>query len=156
MSDQYAPTEAQLAAREKWIVALEQERYPQTKGELFRANPELDMDGLEKEPAGYCCLGVAAQVFSDEFNVPLEVVCLLRGWRGDSGGDPWRTTYATSELPSPVKHWLGFENTNFMDQLATDNDNGRTFPQIAEQLRRAESLRWYVEPELADGEERDW
>lgn len=119
------------ANAKKWLAALRSGEFPQTQGHL-------------RDHKGYCCLGVACEVYRREtgrgrwdeklsqdmrylkFNVPPEAECGRMGFG--------------TALPNEVKNWLGLadragsyqpEGTLMPSSLAMQNDNGASFEQIA-------------------------
>jgi len=82
--------------REQWAVALESGKYQQTFGVL-------------KDTKGYCCLGIANELFG--FGLRDD------NWTGD---------------PLPYE----FLDRDSQFDLAIDNDNGKTFVEIAQKVRR--------------------
>ena len=103
--------EEQRAHRELWAGALESGRYEQAIGAL-------------RDATGFCCLGVACEISG------------LGKWT-DDGGD---LVYLEQDkqLPPEVLDWLGLSTyTGFygIGSLATDNDDGATFAEIAAIIR---------------------
>ena len=97
----------------KWILALEQGGYEQTKGCLARRN-----FGVTR----YCCLGVATAVamenglkFDIEFDEDRE-----EGDGSETATFSWRVldryrervVYEHDVLPGPVQEWLGIDSAN--------------------------------------------
>lgn len=101
------------AARELWAQALESGKYKQGAGQLAVETDE----GLQ-----HCCLGVACELAVHQG--------IIASFDGDDG--------ALQDY-MPVQDWLGlrvFNGTYSLDQsLTSDNDNGRTFEQIAATIR---------------------
>lgn len=99
---------------EEWPAALESGEYRQTTGILFR----------EDENA-YCCLGVACRLLQQKNLLP------YNKWKG------------ISALPEKaiallqIDEFGGFENETGID-LASLNDEGQTFGQIAAKIREIE------------------
>ena len=100
------------AHRKLWVDALRSGKYQQTQGYLHTKS-------------GFCCLGVACDVYQAEVG-DLTVACL---YNNIISYDSY-----TAYLPSKVKNWLGL-TTSFGDynarSLALDNDTGLTFAVIA-------------------------
>lgn len=102
-------TEEQKILRKKWVEALRSGEYNQCRGSL-------------KDGTGYCCLGVACEVFG---MVPDYKNGMFRYW----GNASW--------LPPIVKEAFGL-NTCFGDfndktqSLTVLNDNGKSFAEIAD------------------------
>jgi len=91
----------------KWVKVLRSEKYKQTKKVL-------------KDEKGYCCLGVACDLYGKEKNINWEIDAFLN-----------QRTY----LPVDVRDWLGL-NTNGGGYkggvLANANDIGKSFKEIAD------------------------
>jgi len=121
----------------KWVAALRSGKYTQARSYLTTAS-------------GDCCLGVACKLFMAEH--PDEL------WPVLSGGGIIQYAYAnededyrwTVSLPPMVQIWLGLrtENGNYgpmrVEALATDNDDGFTFEEIAD-IIEAEPEQLFVE-----------
>lgn len=98
--------EQQKAHRKLWVEALRSGNYPQTRGSL-------------KDKNGFCCLGVACNVY-------LGTVALTTDdkWIADEKG-AWFFSHIEGRnngvLPDVVKNWLGLRHNNgrFIDP---DND----------------------------------
>lgn len=97
----------------KWVAALRSGKYNQGC-DYLNNNGE------------FCCLGVACDLYSKEHDIDIEV-------RGD-------VTYYDGEnefLPRIVQDWLGMHSCDgsyglpHTRTLAIDNDNGKTFDDIA-------------------------
>ena len=127
----YFTPEQQKENRKKWLDALRSNNFKQTKSAL-------------KDEEGYCCLGVACHI-SD-----------LGFWKFDEYNDNYnfhvKGTDETnnSVLPPIVTDWLGItdntgsyrgptqhEDDEHMNEcLASDNDTGSTFEEIADIIER--------------------
>lgn len=114
-------SEEMLARREKWAEALESGKYAQTKGRLHDDN-------------GYCCLGVACDLYAKEQN--------LRWAR--IGVDVYDFDGKIGLLPDSVASWLGvtstsgdFQEDGSYESLAGKNDQDATFAEIAAIIRAA-------------------
>ena len=109
----------------KWIAALRSGEYRQTR-DVLRSHD------------GYCCLGVACDVYAEETG---------KGeWKkkSDSVSDFFfKHEYGreTTELPCDVASWLGLPRENKVAgynsqgcvmSLVADNDNGNSFVKIAD------------------------
>lgn len=112
--------------KEKWIEALRSGRYTQADGRL-------------RTRLGYCCLGVLCDLYNHN------------GWV-DGGEDKTDTlsrfkfqdadgNLSSSYLPAEVQDWSGVsmrgdlptsESDELRTTLATMNDNGRSFEEIAQ------------------------
>lgn len=119
-----------------WVKALRSGKFKQTKAALRRTTTIPGGD-----PAGFCCLGVACEVY-----------------RKATGDGVWKQATppvsknviafiikneeATARLPSKVRDWLGLQNsTGFYgykgnvaigEELTVKNDNGADFARIAD------------------------
>ena len=114
----------------KWIEALESGKYDQTMHYLRAENYE---DGDGEIHNGYCCLGVACELFSTS---PVEILSKsIYSWDGE---DAVATQEVIGKLNlfSPCGACYNADTTNpdFID-LTELNDNGWTFKQIAQHLR---------------------
>lgn len=104
-------------ARAAWIDGLENGEYPQGTDRLC-------------SPAGYCCLGVACELFrkhEGESSLPKDD-------RGDYCIYGSRDDRSADALPFVVKRWLGlFNNIGSFDggSLLKLNDDGTSFQEIA-------------------------
>jgi len=114
--------------QEKWLQALESGEYEQCRERLF-------------DSVGYCCLGVAVKVMGYEFECNGEFLgekqCLtnyLEIGLHDNEGFPDRT-YASS-----IRDFIASEFKLKVGQpglpLTALNDNGLTFKQIAQVIRK--------------------
>ena len=110
------------ANAKKWVEALRSGRYRQTT-EVLRRTRRKDRD-----PAGYCCLGVACEVFMKsgghlDVTTTRSFLGLHRRYNGEA-----------AELPRVVVEWLGLERPNgdyAHDSLSDLNDIGVSFEDIA-------------------------
>ena len=116
------------ANAEKWVAALRSGDYAQTKGVLHR-----EREVNESHPAGYCCLGVACDLYQKEVG-DLEIDP-TNAWVNYDG--------RSSFLPNKVVNWLALRNDDGSyritcnheddwDSLSTQNDNGVSFNMIAD------------------------
>ena len=118
--------------RRAWIDALRSGEYPQTKFRLVVVKSS-DPD----QPVGYCCLGVACDLYG---MVPTTVEAgrtLLKSFDG-----------ADAVLPNEVQEWLGLADNNPTvggRSLTSMNDNGATFADIADHLEAI----WFPEDSAA-------
>lgn len=99
----------QIALRRKWVKALRSGKYKQTQSKLF--------DGK-----GYCCLGV---------------LCKVAGVKPVKNKlDFFEFMKQEDCLPATIRKQIGLNTDygqyNVYESLATDNDNGLTFKQIAD------------------------
>ncbi len=112
----------------KLVAALRSGEYTQTKGRLHRVEVSDEFDGFKEKPAvGYCCLGVACELYAAEN--PTEREVFASGYEGFDG--------RTATLPETVMGWLGLASrVGSMDNgesLATLNDyRDKTFAEIAD------------------------
>ena len=105
----------------KWVEALRSGDYKQTRGKLRDAD-------------GFCCLGVACDLYASETKSVIS-------WEKNLGGFSFDGEYL--ELPFEVSLWLGLQNnegTYELDDysaglpsgsLINDNDAGESFENIA-------------------------
>lgn len=110
-------------ARDKWVKALKSGKYKQTTGQL----------GIENdEEQGYCCLGVACEVY-DKHHVKKLYKTI------DEDGDVLYDS-CSSTLPDKVQHWLGLSHASGRLKESKDNEEyltglndtaGYTFKAIA-------------------------
>ena len=99
-----------------WLQALRSGKYTQT----FRCLAD---------DAGYCCLGVACELYRDTFGSHIlkkETIGSMIYYSGEE-----------AVLPLRVQKWLGLTSNNGdfdrgKKSLSQQNDNGRTFPEIAD------------------------
>lgn len=116
--------------RDRWTIDLRSGKYPQTHGALQRVRP-----GEERQPVGFCCLGVLCEQAVKEGIV-------IRVGRPDSYGrvgytDPLTSITQYGLLPVAVVAWAGLENESgfYTEEHGTPiflNDSGSTFDQIAD------------------------
>jgi hypothetical protein len=95
----------------EWIKALRSGEYKQISGKLGDNN-------------GYCCLGVACEVYRKQF--PLELV--VRGY-GDRVYDGFY-----GELPPVVREAFGLDNEQMGLCMEMNDNQGKTFSEIADYL----------------------
>lgn len=113
--------------REKWLTALESGEYKQTTGQL-RAK--------ERNSYGYCCLGVLCNLNKDKENSWDGTLFISKNLNYDpsdifSDKEHEHDTMPPDSFLETVK-----VNTNLADDLATMNDSGKTFKEIAAFLRK--------------------
>lgn len=98
----------------KWVAALRSGKYQQVKGALRRSE-------------GYCCLGVACDVYRKETRKG-------RWLKGNHGNFIFMRT--SQVLPLAIQEWLGLtDELGYVDEdraLTELNDNGSTFAEIAD------------------------
>lgn len=111
-------------AVQEWLDALESGDYSQTRNVL-------------QDRRGYCCLGVACDLFAKKFPDKISVVH-QSGTVFYGGGN--------TSLPESVREWLGLKDiagTYFYEgeeqALATDNDSGLPFKDIAAIIKKQPS-----------------
>lgn len=96
----------------QWVAALRSGEYLQTRGHLH-------------DDKGFCCLGVACDLYAKEHP---EAV-----WKDGHGGLTFLGR--SSVLPQPVASWIGLKELNgsaaMLFSLASLNDDGKSFEAIA-------------------------
>lgn len=99
-------------------------------GEFEQASGALRRDGDR-----YCCLGVACELYRRETGEGSWSKTAAR-WEFKGVEEGVSTTY----LPRIVRDWLGFYSTRGLyghgEALASDNDHGDTFEEIADTIER--------------------
>lgn len=127
--------EEQALHRRMWLAALRSGDYKQTTMTL-------------RDEDGFCCLGVACDVYLNSGDAPKSAK-----WLKTNEFQPKKSDIKTGVLPETVKDWLGLKDeagefyvrtkkadwTTFsidgkkytQESLAEINDNGKTFKQIA-------------------------
>jgi hypothetical protein len=104
--------------KQQWVAALRSGQYSQTKGQLRTTEAIAKM---VQQPVGFCCLGVLSDVVKDE----------IGGYWDSHGnfhdGDGGNNGYC---LPLSVVKLTGLNDKQ--DTLATMNDGGSTFNEIAD------------------------
>lgn len=113
--------------KEKWLDALESGEVKQGRGHLHDLKEDT-----------YCCLGVLCSIAADEGVVSRmpSNVGNLEQFTGESGP-------SVGLLPRNVMRWAGMVSTDgtFLDEnnnptsLASQNDSGATFDEIAQMIR---------------------
>lgn len=107
----------------RWVQRLESEKDTQAKGRL-------------KKGPGFCCLGVLCDMYIEETG--------LAKWVGDKFSIKGNIERLSTYLPGVVREWAGIFHSNpyytaeMSDEritLARLNDDGLTFPQIAEKIK---------------------
>lgn len=127
-------TQSQKDWNVKLIEALRSGKYGQVQGRLHRNTPE---------ETGYCCLGVACELSGLGSYEPFPALCedcppalvfALPGSnpRESSGLYPPREVRELFGFATQAGHTIGPEWEN----MATLNDNGRTFAEIADMLEK--------------------
>lgn len=121
---------------EQWATELESGRHSQTRGVLRRTkddsyqNDDREMISL---PIGECCLGVLCGISG------------LANWSHPDGVDLGYSYYLgeSGTLPAEVKNWAGMQSVNGRipslgeyQTLASMNDDGKTFNEIAALIRQ--------------------
>lgn len=112
--------------RDKWITALRSGRYKQTTGYL-------------KDEHGYCCLGVACNIYNKHFDNKVKMV---------KYGSIFRFDTEEEILPCKVQKALSLASQNGayksdklvasqLKSLAVDNDDGVSFKEIADIIESA-------------------
>ena len=119
--------------RNEWVAALRDGEFDQTKHMLH-------------DQRGYCCLGVACEIFAEVLNLKVETV--------QRRGEGFEVYYdfQSTVLPEKVADFLGLktsegsfseiriEGAKRGDTLTSINDSGATFSQIADILEKHEDL----------------
>lgn len=108
-----------IPVMEKWIAALRSGEYKQGRAAL-KVNNEGNI--------GYCCLGVLCQIAVEENILPPPFISV--GLGRVYGGE-------TNYLPRMVQDWAGVDrDPMFLSvRLSVANDNGTTFPEIADLIQ---------------------
>lgn len=92
----------------------------------LRSGEFQQASGMLRTEKGYCCLGVACELYARETDVQ---------WDRDYDGD-WLFLAEVSYLPTAVQEWLGFRGKRGeyreVRSLADHNDSGDTFATIAD------------------------
>lgn len=116
---------------EKWIEWLRSDQFDQIDGQLGRQSPS--------EKPERCCLGVVCDVvreFNPEFHMGVDADA---GYEVEFGEE-----HESTVLPAEIKKFLGYSSQNadvyvpgygniwYMFDLASLNDDGLTFDQIAD------------------------
>ena len=119
------------AARKKLVEALRSGEYTQT-------------DKALRDKDGYCCLGVACDLYRktekpDEQWEPVHEQ--WEQWEPAEGRSVWAFMEATSALPEEVMNWLGFATAEGLfaedcgiSSLMLLNDEGKSFEYIADAI----------------------
>jgi len=128
-------------ALEAWITALESGEYPQTTGMMCRLDASY-------QPVGYCCLGVFCEV-AMAHGASITRIVMENEDEDDPQIDPHYlyNNNGGTYLPAEVGSWSGLcpLNGETLSVLAVDlggmcaaqhNDDGKTFAQIVELLRK--------------------
>lgn len=119
--------------KERWVAALRSGEYEQTTNALQRVPGRWDNGRV-----GYCCLGVLCDLA--EKDGVTERVGVTESGIVKYKSDGEFEDYETSVPPVPVVQWADLPEANpdidvlttRTTSLATLNDNGLTFPQIAD------------------------
>lgn len=100
----------------KWVNALESGDYRQTTKVL-------------RGPEGFCCLGVLTDLFIKETD---QLTWAQNGklFSACEAEDDYYSGWLTY-LPLKVRDWADIEDSEFIAELASMNDTGATFPEIA-------------------------
>jgi len=114
--------------REQWLTALESGRYKQTTGQL-----RADFNG---KSYGYCCLGVLCNIHKDKEHKWDSSTFLAPNLFYDSINPFDSATDEYFEMPPNSFLDKVKVDTVLADELATMNDNGKTFKEIATFLRK--------------------
>lgn len=116
----------------KWVAALRSGEYRQTQGVL-------------KDSNGFCCLGVACDLYAKEHPQACWLytdkgVCIFNALPSQ----PTTSTRSGTVLPAPVQQWLGItsadgELAGIDESLLLYNDRGTPFEQIAHIIEAKEA-----------------
>ncbi len=118
-------------ARALWVQALRSGDYEQTQGALCRTRDSGPGGNLTPRQAGYCCLGVACDVYQKNEGG-------LRLGTDDDLDDGYQTFDGEEGvLPDIVADWLGITHAGDLENndrtsLVDMNDEGATFSEIAD------------------------
>jgi len=108
---------------QKWVEALRSGKYQQTIRRLHRV---AKRDWVPNEPEGYCCLGVACELFDKE-----NPGVLTRRLH-DDGVESFNEVKGLP--PALVIDWLGLYSDHSRNSLVKMNDRGKTFNEIADYI----------------------
>jgi len=108
-----------------WLEALRSGKYPQTVG-VMRGLLHEDDDGtpLDEPKMGYCCLGVLCDVVDP------------KGWENEESGDHALESDTEAYLRPSALETVGLTDT-VQRELATMNDDGAPFTEIADQIEES-------------------
>lgn len=111
--------------RDKWVKALRSGKYEQMQASLgFRP--------AKNRPARYCCLGVLASLESKKLGAGWDVV----GSKGEALSVPTQNNLSfTGHLPITACQLLALDDM-VMRELATANDSGQSFDEIADLIEQ--------------------
>ena len=107
--------------KQLWINALRSGEYVQGKTVLRDQNNQ------------YCCLGVLTDLYAKEFSIP---------WQYDDDSNAYKfgdEEFSSTYLTPSVMQWSELDSFNSPVQdstLATLNDNGKTFGEIADLIEK--------------------
>jgi hypothetical protein len=119
--------------REQWIKALESGRYKQTTGQLRNIDNGYTLNG---NSYGYCCLGVLCNIHKDKEHKWDDHVFTAPNLFYDSNDVFDSATDEYFEMPPNSFLDKVKVDKGLADELATMNDNGKTFKEIATFLRK--------------------
>src|SRR6266404_6801465 len=117
----------------RWVKALRSGKYSQCTGSLSKESPD--------DEVSYCCLGVLCEISEQGKWVP-------EGYREGKGYGATRkeAAHCEGQLPSTVVKWAGLKTddgffgtnrkTDANKELATLNDEGRSFKQLANLIEK--------------------
>lgn len=130
--------------QEQWLQALESGKYSQCKDKLWKE--------LKPNKKSFCCLGIAHQLF-DPSNINMNP-CPLENQYSHGGvlGEELRKRMFFKGAEGDISPVIVFKG-EYYHNLASMNDNGVNFKQIANMIRQKP---WKVftnfdNPELAEG-----
>lgn len=111
--------------KESWVAALRSGKYEQTRGYLHVVESVSD-----KNPEGFCCLGVLCDLVEQEIRFPVTVQL-----EGSTGFEIELFDGVGSCLPASVKYHTGLSYDDAAT-LASMNDKGASFVEIAYFIER--------------------
>ena len=114
--------------REQWLTALESGKYKQGMGQLRGRE-------TEKSSYKYCCLGVLCNLHKDKKNKWDEDHFMSEYPKADPT-DSWEDEGEYWDMPPDSFLDKVKVDSYLAEKLATMNDNGKTFKEIAAFLRR--------------------
>ncbi len=122
----------------KWVAALKSGEYKQVKHVLCELDDEHNL-------VGHCCLGVACELYQEEvggLDIKIDKEMIDGRFVTFADFNPGEFTQGVTVLPECVGEWLGLNDISggFRDEhkashsLASLNDNGKSFDQIADAI----------------------
>ena len=145
---EYVPSDTKLnpTFKAKWLAALRSGDYEQAGATLRGVPADYNDDPLPGADAMFCCLGVACDLINPDWNANGETVdtingsfCVYDWWNKDENYVSYSTT---SDLPFLPDIEVPSGETSIVtgggftrpvgSQIATMNDGGKTFEEIAD------------------------